>query len=56
MQNRDDILHLLVGFLSPAMHHTPVGLLATRLYISMLDGSARFSPSQVPPISLSDAH
>ena len=56
MQSRDDILHLLVGFLSPAMHHTPVGLLATRLYISMLDGSARFSPSQVPPISLSDAH
>ena len=56
MQNKDDILHLLVGFLSPSMHHTPVGLLATRLYISMLDGSARFSPSQVSPISLSDAH
>ncbi len=56
MQDRDDILHLLVGFLSPAMHHTPVGLLATRLYIAMLDGSARFSPSQESLISMSDAH
>ena len=56
MQDRDDILRLLAGFLSPALHHTPVGLLATRFYKSMLDGGARPSSTPLSPLSLSDAY
>ena len=34
--NRDDAMQLLVGLMSPARHHTPVGLKATRLFARMM--------------------
>jgi hypothetical protein len=35
---REDVMRALSRLLSPARHHTPVGLMATRMYSAMLDG------------------
>lgn len=38
MHSKQEIMQLLASMMSPALHHTAVGLLATRLYKSMLEG------------------
>ena len=34
--SRDEAMQLLAGLMSPALHHTPAGLKATRLFVRML--------------------
>ncbi len=35
LSDREETMHLLAGMMSPALHHTPVGLRATRLFVRM---------------------
>ena len=40
-QNRQEMMDILGPLLSPAMHHTPCGLMATRVFSGMLDQYAQ---------------
>jgi hypothetical protein len=37
LKSRDEVMKLLAGLMSPASHHTAVGLMATRMYAALLD-------------------
>lgn len=54
MHSKQEIMQLLGKLMSPAMHHTPVGLLATRLYKSMLEGYGQVSSQSLHTTMMAD--